>query len=185
VPIAINSSHKPAIYSATQIVAQKVNTYIHCPGEVVERPQSAYEKTFYPKSSASKASIQWLEYEAKQRGLHIHHAYCGHGGERAIAGALVDGYEPTTKTVFQYHWHGCPAHYKQTDARDRLKKTRQKEQKIQATGYTLVVVSECNKPQREKTIPEPQTVVYPHAIVYDFEAYLVWTRPKAISQQIT
>ena len=76
----------------------KGETYVHCTGE---RPQSAYEKAFYPKSSASKASIQWLEYEAKQRGLHIHHAYCGHGGERAIAGPLVDGYEPTTKTVFQ------------------------------------------------------------------------------------
>jgi len=64
------------------------------------------------------------------------------------------------------------------------RKHDRKSKKIQVAGYTLVVVSECNKPQREKTIPEPQTVVYPHAIVYDFEAYLVWTRPKAISQQI-
>jgi len=158
----------------------KGETQVHCPGEVVERPQSAYEKAFYPKLSVSKASIQWLEYEAKQRGLHIHHAYCGHGGERAIAGALVDGYEPITKTVFQYHgchWHGCPAHCKQTDARDHLNKTQQQEQKIKAAGCTLVVAWECNKPQQQKiTIPQPQTVVYPHAIVYDFEAYLDKTK---------
>jgi len=156
----------------------KGETQVHCPGEAVERPQSAYEKAFYPKLSASKASIQWLEYEAKQRGLHIHNAYCGHGGERAIAGALVDGYEPITKTVFQYHgchWHGCPAHCKQTDARDRLNKTQQ--QAVKAAGYTLVVAWECNKPQQQKiTIPQPQTVVYPHAIVYDFEAYLDKTK---------
>ena len=90
----------------------------------------------------------------------------------------MDGYEPRTKTVFQYHgchWHGCPAHCKQTDARDRVKKTRQQEHKIKAAGYTLLVVWECDK-QENVTIPEPQIVVYPHAIVYDFEAYLDKTK---------
>jgi len=38
---------------------------------------------------------------------------------------------------------------KQTDARDRLMKTQQQEQKIKAAGYTLVVAWECNKPQRK------------------------------------
>jgi hypothetical protein len=155
-------------------------TEICCPGEVVERPQSAYERAFYPKSNASKSSIQWLEYESKQRGLHIHHAYCGHGGERWIAGAPVDGYEPTTKTVFQYHgcqFHGCSAHCKRNNARELRKKTRQQEQKIKDAGYQLVVVWECHNPKRENiAIPEPQTVIYPHAIVYDFEAYLDKTK---------
>ena len=65
----------------------------------------------------------------------------------------MDGYEPTTKTVFQYygcHWHGCPAHCKQSDARHRLRKTQQQAQKIKATGYTQVVAWECNKPPLEK-----------------------------------
>jgi len=54
----------------------------------------------------SKASLLWLERKVKQSGRHIHHAMCGHGGERWISGAPVDGYHPKTKTIFQYH--GCP-----------------------------------------------------------------------------
>ena len=41
-------------------------TEVICPGKVVERPQSAYEKAFYPKTNASKGSIDWLEYEAEK-----------------------------------------------------------------------------------------------------------------------
>ena len=58
----------------------KGETQVCCPGQLVERPQSAYEKAFYPMSNASKGSIDWLEYEAEKRNLHIHHARCGHGG---------------------------------------------------------------------------------------------------------
>jgi len=75
-------------------------TEVIFPGTVVARPQSAHEKVIYPKTNASKGSIDWLEYEAEKRNLHIHHALCGHGGERWIAGAPVDGYEPPTKTMF-------------------------------------------------------------------------------------
>jgi len=84
-----------------------------------------------------------LENEAKTRDLHIHHALCGHGGERWIAGAPVDGYESITKTVFQYHgckFHGCHAHCKQGNARDLFQKTQQQEHKIMNAGYNLVVV---------------------------------------------
>lgn len=57
------------------------------------------------------SSLTWLEEEACNRDLHIHHAMCGLGGEWWITGAPEDGYEPTTKTVFRLygcHWHGCP-----------------------------------------------------------------------------
>ena len=92
----------------TQRCAQ-VETIIDCPGERVESPQRAFEKTFYPKHSASKESLRWLEREAKRRKIQIHHAMCGHGGERWVERAPVDGYNHTTKTVFQYHgchWYG-------------------------------------------------------------------------------
>jgi len=88
----------------------KGRTVIICPGEKVESPQTAYEKAFYPKHYASKAPLLWLERKVKQSGRHIHHAMCGHGGERWINGAPVDGYHLETKTIFQYHgcpWHGC------------------------------------------------------------------------------
>ena len=87
---------------------------INCPNNRIEVPSSAYEKAFYPEARCSFIATKWLEWEAKQRGIHIHHARCGHGGERHILGARVDGYHPETKTVFQYHgcfWHGCKQCY--------------------------------------------------------------------------
>ena len=84
-------------------------TKVVCPNNRIQFPPSAYEKAFYPETRCSFIAIKWLEWEAKQRGIHIHHARCGHGGERKILGARVDGYHPETKTIFQYHgcfWHG-------------------------------------------------------------------------------
>ena len=66
-------------------------TVIYCPAERVEGPQTAFEKAFYPKHSASQESLRWLERESKRRGIHIHHAACGHGGERWIVRIPVDG----------------------------------------------------------------------------------------------
>ena len=85
-------------------------TIIACPNEKVKAPLTTYEKTFYNESQASQLAISWLEKTGKQRGIHIHHAMCGHGGERWILGASVDGYALKSGTIFQYHgcwWHGC------------------------------------------------------------------------------
>jgi len=136
--------------------------------------QSAHE-VFYLETNASKGSIDWLEYEAEKRNLHIHHALCGHDGERWIAGEPVDGYEPSTKTVFQYHgchFHGCSAYCKQDNARDLFQKTRQQVEKIKNAGCNLVVVWECEAPGYKDITHEHKILIYPHAIVYDFEAYL-------------
>ena len=84
-------------------------TVIECPAEKVEAPQTAFEKAFYPKHSASSESPRWLEQEAARRKIHIHHAACGHGGERWVERAPVDGYNHEMRTVVQYHgcyWHG-------------------------------------------------------------------------------
>ena len=81
------------------------------PNEQVKAPPSAFEKAFYPNPGGSKLATQWLEYESRKRGVHIQHDLCGHGGEWYINNAPVDGYEPKSQTVFQYHgcsWHGCP-----------------------------------------------------------------------------
>lgn len=91
----------------------------------------------------------------------------------------MDGYEPTTKTVFQYHgchFHGCPVHCKQDNARELFQKTQQQDQKIRDAGYNLVVVWECETPGYKAIAHEQKTVIYPHAIVYDFEAYLDKTK---------
>ena len=89
-------------------------TKIICPNKRIPAPASAYEKAFYPEDRCSFIGTKWLEWEAQQRGIHIHHARCGHGGERHILGTRVDGYHPETKTIFQFHgcfWHGCKQCY--------------------------------------------------------------------------
>ena len=85
-------------------------TNIECPGNRILAPESAFEKAFYPEGSFGIKATCWLEYVSRQSGTHIHHHRCGHGGERLVGGATVDGYHPETKTVFQFHgchWHGC------------------------------------------------------------------------------
>ena len=85
-------------------------TEISCPGNQILAPESAFEKAFYPEGTFGIKVICWLQHLSRESGKHIHHHKCGHGGERFIKGVPVDGYQPETKTVFQFHgchWHGC------------------------------------------------------------------------------
>ena len=159
-------------------------TVIDCPGEKVEAPQTAYEKAFYPKHKASKESIQWLEYVAKNWKIPIHHAMSGHGGERWIEKRPVDGYNHEKNLVLQYHgcyWHGCPKCYPDRNKIiDRGDKTR--EDLFQATmrrtaylrkaGYKVIECWGCEVGDKYvEQLPEVKTKSFPHAILYDFEAY--------------
>ena len=174
-------------------------TVIECPAEKVELPQTSFEKAFYPKHSASPESLRWLEKEAAICKIHIHHATCGHGGERwvpiynaayrhvnekGVVRVPVDGYNHETKTVFQYHgchWHGCRkcfpndrnkiiTHYGQT-REDKCKATVERTQNLRAAGYNVIEAWSCEVGKININLSKPQTRSYPHAILYDFEAY--------------
>ena len=164
-------------------------TVTHCPGEKVEAPQTAYQKAFYPKQKASKESIQWLEYVAKHWKIIIHHAESGHGGERWIEKSPVDGYNHERKLVLQYHgcsWHGCPRCYPNRGqilshgtktAEDLYQATKKRTARLRKAGYKVIECWSCqwlvpggaDKYGEEPS--KPQTKSYPHAILYDFEAY--------------
>ena len=159
-------------------------TVIDCPGEKVEAPQTAYEKAFYPKHKASKESIQWLEYVAKHWKIPIHHAMSGHGGERWIGKRPVDGYNHEKKLVLQYHgcyWHGCPKCYpdrnKIIDRGDRTREdlfqaTKRRTAYLRKEGYRVIECWACEVGDKYiEQLPEAKTKSYPHAILYDFEAY--------------
>ena len=127
-------------------VCSNGETRILCYNEMVKEPQTAWERAFVPRCEYSKGSIRWLEFQSQQIGCHIHHAICRHGGERYIAEDPVDGYEPISQTVFQYHgcwWHGCPSHCNHKDQAKRYKLTIDREAQIKAEGYKLVVMWEC------------------------------------------
>ena len=167
----------------TQTCAQG-KTVIECPAERVEAPQTAFEKAFYPKHTASPESFRWLEREAKRRKIHIHHAMCGHGGKRWVERSPVDGYNHETKTVFQYHgchWHGCRkcypndrnkiiTHNNQT-REDRYKATVKRIEALRAAGYHIIEAWACEVGEIDVELPRTQMRSYPHAILYDFEAY--------------
>jgi len=155
-----------------------------CPGEKVEAPQTAFEKAFYPKHCASQKPLRWLDREARRRKIHIHHAMCGHGGERWVERAPVDGYNHETKIVFQYHgchWHECRKCFPHDRDKiiDRNNQTR--EDRYQATmkrtallrkdGCRVIEAWACEVGETVDDPSRAETKSYPHAILYDFEVY--------------
>ena len=48
-----------------------------CQGEQIQIPETANEKAFYGKRTYGSEVVSWMEHEARQRGVHIHHQMCG------------------------------------------------------------------------------------------------------------
>ena len=143
-------------------------------------------------------NLWWLEQESKTRKIHIHYAMCGHGGERLIERSLVDGYDPITKTVYQYHgchWHECLKCFPKDRDRiiDRNNKTREelyqaaleRTRALRKAGYCVIEKWACQVGKREADIPSSETRSYPHAIFYDFEAYLNKNKRKKPTDALT
>ena len=167
-------------------------TKLICPGEKFERIMNSTEKVFYGGNTKfSYAACQWIEKQSELIGRHIHHALCGHGGEYYVylyAGKEkdsrareipVDGYEPESNTIFQYHgckWHGCPCRKERNSleealiAEQRYAKTIELEKKMKEQGFKIVSVWECEKPELKKKRFCKKFRPYPYFIVYDFEA---------------
>ena len=169
------------------------------------------EKVFYGgNTNFSYAACQWIEKQSELIGRHIHHALCGHGGEFYVTvkddvedrekEIPVDGYEPESKTIFQYYgckWHGCPCRKSGMRSRseaqsserrplgrskalspkernsleeERYAKTIELEKKMQKKHLKIVSVWECEKPELKKMRFKKKFRPFPYFIVYDFEA---------------
>ena len=167
-------------------------TQFDCPGNQITAPELAFEKAFYPNGSFGIKATCWIEHEAKQRGIHIHHQKCGHGGKRTIMGYKVDGYHPKSKAIFEYdgcNWHGCPDCYTSFEERAEVVGKPRKGREItreeayqnallkvaclQSNGYTVIErwEHEIPNPWWNDRCPPKGNETYPHAIVYDFESY--------------
>jgi hypothetical protein len=108
------------------------------------------------KEMYSKGSISWVNIFENVR-----HAL--NGGEVAICGAKVDGFNQETNTVYQYHgcfWHGCPNSYNEDTINnvnheamgDLYQKTKERSKEIIDAGFTLIEMWECKpKPKDTKT----------------------------------
>ena len=159
-------------------------TKLICPGEKFERMNST-EKVFYGGNTKfSYAACQWIEKQSELIGRHIHHALCGHGGEYYVTvkddeedrkkEIPVDGYEPESNTIFQYHgckWHGCPCRKERNSLEEeRYTKTIELEKKMKEQHLKIISVWECEKPVLKKMRFKKEFRPYPYFIVYDFEA---------------
>ena len=93
----------------------------------------------------------------------------------------VDGYEPKSNTIFQYHgckWHGCPCQKRkernsleeERSADQRYAKTIELKKKMKEQGFKIISVWECEKPELKKKRFCKKFRPYPYFIVYDFEA---------------
>ena len=138
-------------------------TKLICPGEKFERIMNSSEIVFYGgKKNFSYAACQWIEKQSELIGEHIHHALCGHGGEfSVIIGGkknFVDGYEPKTRTIFQYYgckWHGCPCRKERNSLDEkRYSKTIELQEKMKEQGFKPISVWECERPELKKMILE-------------------------------
>ena len=154
-------------------------TKLICPGTKFRRIMNSSEKVFYGENTNfSYAACQWIEKQSELIGEHIHHALCGHGGEFSVKIGrkknFVDGYEPKTRTIFQYYgckWHGCPCRKERNSLDEkRYSKTIYLEEKMKEQGFKLISVWECERPELKNMILEKEFRPYPYFIVYDFEA---------------
>ena len=88
----------------------------------------------------------------------------------------VDGYEPESKTIFQYYgckWHGCPCQKERNSLdEERYAKTIDLQKRMEEQGFKIVSVWECEKPELKKMRFKKEFRPYPYFIVYDIEAIL-------------
>ena len=164
-------------------------TKLICPGEKFERIMNSTEKVFYGGNTKfSYAACQWIEKQSELTGRHIHHGgeyyvhlYAGKEKNSHAREIPVDGYEPESNTIFQYHgckWHGCPCQKRKERnsleeeliAEQRYAKTIELEKKMKEQGFKIVFVWECEKPELKKKRFCKKFRPYPYFIVYDFEA---------------
>ena len=151
-------------------------TQVICKGKKCVPTMSSSEKIFYGGNTQfSYVGCRWIEKQSELIGKHIHHALCGHGGERCVKDGekelfLVDGYEPVTNTVYEYYgckWHGCPC---SSDDKIKYNETMRKEHVIKSLGYNLVSVWECEKPELKYVNFKKKFFPYPYFITWDAEA---------------
>ena len=164
------------------------------PGSKFKHILNSSEKVFYiGNTKFSYIACQWTEAQAMETGKHIHHKMCRYGGERMVnvwvlndkgkktpESFMVDGYEPETNTVYQFH--GCHLHgYTSLENRTnrqqkRYRDTCQIDRLVRKNGWdtkcNLVSAWECEKPILRKVWFKKDFTPYPHFIVYDFEAIL-------------
>ena len=111
---------------------------------------------FKPDSRLScEDMFHWMDYLMETEGVHILHAR-NHVSEVRIGPYLVDGYDPNTKTVYEFNgcfFHGCPLCKKDQDdvGKERKMHTETKEKYLRDKGYHLKIIWEHEFKSKQKS----------------------------------
>lgn len=105
-----------------------------------------------------------------------------------IEDAPVDGFDPQSKTVYQYHscrCHGCPKHCTRYDAAELYEKILAHDQNIRDEEYNLVVIWECDAPKEAKKVPSLKNKTRPIHMLSSAISKHVWIRLKPVTHMLS
>ena len=149
-------------------------------GDFEVRMAPTFEKVKQPRRNYSLGAIEWIEHEAKKRGVKIIHKLNSAGevqiGSRKLK---VDGFCPEQNSILEFHgcfYHSCSECFKDKQDethiyygishKENRERTREKIQYLENLGYTVYEMWECvwNKtkpspapsPKSSKTLTEAQ-----------------------------
>ena len=143
-----------------------------------------YRKTFMPEDSIaivpvygyepakkySKKALRWLKGVAEVEGIHIKHAM--NGGEVKVAGHYVDGFDPVTNIIYEFHgclFHSCPQCYPNQERKHPIMKhttfstiyqhTLQRQHELCTEGYQVIEMWEHEFDQRYRKDQEYKAMI--------------------------
>ena len=111
---------------------------------------------FKPESRLScEDMLHWMEYLMDSEKIHILHGR-NHIGEVRIGPYLVDGYDPITRTVYEFngcYFHGCSDCEKDQDelGKERKMHTKTKEKYLRLKGYNMRIIWEHEFKSQKKS----------------------------------
>ena len=114
---------------------------------------------FKPDSRLScEDMFHWMNYLMETEGVHILHA-SNHISEVRIGPYLVDGYDPNTRTVYEFngcYFHGCSHCKKDQDelGKERKMHTITKEKYLRNKGYNLRIIWEHEFKSMQRSEPK-------------------------------
>ena len=120
---------------------------------------------FKPDSRLScEDMFHWMDYVMEKEGINILHAR-NHINEVHIGPYLVDGYDPISRTVYEFngcHFHGCSDCKKDQDelGKERKMHTETKEKYLRHKGYNMKIMWEHEFKELRKSNPELKQFIW-------------------------
>jgi hypothetical protein len=160
----------PLQYITCASVCKAVFLHMFLQRDTIARvPPAGYSKHRY-----SEESLEWLEHQRLKAGFTKleHIANCA-SGERKIAGYKVDGFDPDSRTIFEYYgcrFHGCPHCTLKEDPRAThpynmkplyvcFQKTLRREEALRGMNYKVEAIWACQWRALKAENPDVQAFV--------------------------